>query len=70
MFSAYTWPRYQVGVSRTIVPLVSFFDENHVGKYNSPKWDVAFCGVTSGLFYLPMSHKKNARLLWVKACHM
>ena len=28
--------------------------------------DAAFCGVTSGLFYLPLSHKKDARLICVK----
>ena len=26
----------------------SFFDENQVSKQNSPRWDAAFCGVTSG----------------------
>ena len=27
--------------------IFSFFDENHVSKQNSPRWDAAFCGVTS-----------------------
>ena len=26
---------------------ISFFDENHVSKQNSPRWNAAFCGVTS-----------------------
>ena len=35
-------------------------------KQNSPRWDTAFCSVTYlGLFCLPMSHKKDARLIWV-----
>ena len=33
MFHAFTRPRYQVSVYRTIGPLVLFFNENHVGKY-------------------------------------
>ena len=38
----------QVSVYRTIGPtLVSFFDEILVSKQNSPRWDAAFCGVTS-----------------------
>ena len=35
----------------------SFLKELHVIKQNSPRWDAAFCGVTSGLFCLLMSHK-------------
>ena len=26
----------------------TFFDEIHVSKLNSPRWDAAFCDVTSG----------------------
>ena len=26
---------------------ISFFDEIHLSKQNSPRWDAAFCGVTS-----------------------
>ena len=44
---------------------ISFFDENHVSKQNSPRWDAAFCGVTSGEILFAMSHKKDARLIWV-----
>ena len=39
---------------------ISFFDEIHVSKQNSPRWDAP------GLFCLPMSHKKDAKLIWVK----
>ena len=41
---------------------ISFFDEIHVNKLNIPRWDAAHLG----LFCLPMSHKKDARLIWVK----
>ena len=42
---------------------ISFFDEIHVSKQNSPRWDAAFCGVTSGaIFGLAISD----RLIWVK----
>ena len=27
---------------------VSFFEENHTSKQNSPRWDAVFCGVASG----------------------
>ena len=27
---------------------ISFFNENNVSKQNSPRWEAAFCGVTSG----------------------
>ena len=27
---------------------ISFFDEIHISIQNSPRWDAAFCGVTSG----------------------
>ena len=37
---------------------ISFFDENYLSKQNSPRCDAAF--------YLPVSHKKEARLIWVK----
>ena len=35
-------PNFILGKSRVI----SLFDENHVSKQNSPRWDAAFCGVT------------------------
>ena len=36
---------------------IQFFDENSLSKRNSPRWDAAFCGITSGamLFaYVPL----------------
>ena len=46
--------------------LYSFFDEFPVSKQNSPRWDAAFCGVTSGaILFAHRSHKKDARLIWV-----
>ena len=48
---------YQFGESTIILGesgviflfFISFFDENHVSKQNSTRWDAAFCGVTSGV---------------------
>ena len=34
-------------------------------KQNSPRWYAAYCGVASGVFCLPMSHKK-VRRIWIK----
>ena len=37
---------------------ISFFDGFLVSKQNSPRWDTAFCGVTSGAFlfaYVPQN---------------
>ena len=45
-----------------------FFNEIPVSKQNtenSSRWDTVFCGITSVLFCLPMSHKKDDRLIWV-----
>ena len=39
--------------------LFHFYDENHVSKQNSPRWDAAS---HLGLFGLPMSHKKTPGL--------
>ena len=42
-----------------------FFDEIPLSKQNSPRWDAAFCGITSVANWLycslPLSHKKDAR---------
>ena len=43
----------------------SFFDENRVSKQNSPRWDAALCGVTSGDILFAYANKKDARLIWV-----
>ena len=61
---------------------ISFIDEIPLYKQNSPRWDAAFCGVTSGsmlyayvpqkgrqgLCCLPMSHKRDARVYAVCLC--
>ena len=36
------------GIRSNFSFFISFFDENPVSKQNRPKWDAAFCGVTSG----------------------
>ena len=45
------------GASGAFFTFISFVDEIHVSKQNSPRWDTAFFGVTSGalLFaYVPL----------------
>ena len=54
------------GHQEYIFIFISFFDEIHSSIQNSPRWDAVFCSVTLRLFCLPMSHKKDARLIWVK----
>ena len=44
---------------------ILFFDEIHVSKQNSPSWDAAYCGVTSGAILFAYVPKKDARLIWV-----
>ena len=61
----FTRPRYQVSVCRTIGPLVSYFDEIDVSKQNSPNGMPHFVASHPGLFCLPLSHEKDARLVWV-----
>ena len=36
------------GVRSDFLSFNQFFDENSLSKQNSPRWDAAFCGVTSG----------------------
>ena len=49
----------------------SFFDENHVSKQNGPRWDAAFCGITSeAILFAYVPKKNNARLRWVKLLHV
>ena len=59
-----TWmsPFSSLGESGVKFHFVSFFDEIHFSKQNSPRWDAAFCGVPSGAILLPMSHTKDTRL--------
>ena len=45
------------GVRSDLEFLFHFLDEIPYSKQNSPRWDAAL-----GLFYLPLSHKKDARL--------
>ena len=50
-----------LGASGVIFHFISFFDENQNCKQNSPRWDAAFCGVTSGavLFaYVPLKGRQ------------
>ena len=47
------------GVTGVILNFIQFFDENVLSKQNSPRWDAAW---HLGLFCLPMSHKRDARL--------
>ena len=46
--------------------LFFIFDEIRVSKLNSPRWDAALESRVLGLFCLSMSHKKDARHIWVK----
>ena len=43
----------------------SFFDEIYINKQNGPNGMTRFAASYMGLFSLPMSQKKDARLLWV-----
>ena len=54
-----------LGASGVIFHFYFIFDEIPVSKQNSPRWDAMFCGVTSGIFCLPMSRKKDAMPIWV-----
>ena len=60
--------------SEVILFFVSCFDEIHVSEQNSTRWEAAkwmpgFEASHLGLFCLPMSHKKDARLISVKFLH-
>ena len=44
---------------------ISFFDEIHVGKRIAPDGTPRFEASHLGLFCVPMSHKKDVRLIWV-----
>ena len=37
-----------LGVSGLFFIFISFFDEIQNSEQNSPRWDAAYCGVTSG----------------------
>ena len=44
----------------------SFFDENHLSNRIAPDGTPRFAASHLGLFCLPMSHEKEARLKWIK----
>ena len=59
---------YDIHVSKGIAPggttrFISFFDEIHVSKEIVPDGTTRFAASHLGLFCLPMSHKKDARLI-------
>ena len=62
-----------LGALGVIFHFFTLFDEIHVhvSKQNSPRWDAASY---LGLLCLPMSHKKDVRLIWVSygvmACNL
>ena len=51
-----------------ILNFYSIFDEISLSKQNSPRWDAAASHL--GLYCLPMSHKRDARLKLVKPSAM
>ena len=55
-----------LGASGVIFNFYLIFDEVFLSKQNSPRWDAAFCDENAasdlGLYCLPMSHKRDARL--------
>ena len=44
---------------RVILIVISFFDEIPQSKQNSPTWDAAFCGVTSGVILFAFGPEKG-----------
>ena len=52
-----------LGESGVFFIFISCFDEIHVSNQNSPRWDAAFAASHLGQFGLPMSHKKDTRLI-------
>ena len=52
------------GIRSNFLFFISLLNEKHVSKQNSPRWDAAFSQFVP--FCLPMSHRKDARLIWVK----
>ena len=55
-----------LGAAGAVFHFYLFFDEKLVSKQNSPRWDAAFCYVTSGAILFAYVQKKDARLIWVK----
>ena len=55
-----------LGVLGVIFHFYFIIDENHVRKRIAPDGMQRFAASHLGLICLPMSHKKDARLIWVK----
>ena len=55
-----------LGALGVIFIFIPFSDYFSLSKQNSPRWDAAFCGDSSGAILLPMSHRKDVRLKRVK----
>ena len=53
------------GIRSNLSFLFPFFDEIHVSKQNRSDGTPRFVASHLGLFCLPMSHKKDDRLIWV-----
>ena len=56
-----------LGTSAVFVHFYFIFDEIRESKQDSPRWDAAFSRFEAshmGLFCVPMSHKKDAGLIW------
>ena len=60
--------RYQLGESTSVFRgvrsyfdfFILFFDEISLCKQNSPRWDAAYCGVTSGaILFAYVPHKER-----------
>ena len=51
-------PLSVVGTSCVILDFISFFDKIPLSKQNSSRWDVAFCGVTSGAILFACAIKR------------
>ena len=59
-------------ISRGISCNFSFFDEIPVSKQNMPRWDAAFCGVTSGatLFAYVTQKGRQACMGYMNSFHV
>ena len=51
------------GVGSNFLILISFFDEISLIKQNSPRWDAASCGVTSGAILFAYVPQMDTRLI-------
>ena len=60
-------PSHSHRVDESTFMFVSFFDENQKANRIAPDWTPRLAASHLGLFCLPMSHKKDAALIWVKS---